>query len=101
MCDVLAETYEVALARSVADARRELARGRFDVVLCDVSLPDGTAADVGDALRAPGYPATPIVYVTGGSVEAARAVLTGDEPVLEKPFDVDDLPALVARILAG
>lgn len=100
MCDVLADHHDVEHVGSVAAARRRLGQGnRFDVVLCDVQLPDGTAGDVRDAYRA----ATPcggrFVLVTGGDVGMARRLGDGASPVLRKPFDLEQLPAFIAALI--
>lgn len=96
MCDLLSDTCDVEGVGSVAAAQRRLAEdGRgFDVVVCDVQLPDGTARDVRRALRG----ATRMVMVTGGGETLARR-LGGDGPVLNKPFDLDELPALLDALL--
>jgi DNA-binding response OmpR family regulator len=99
MCEVLSDHHDVEHAGSVAAARLRLGgAGRFDVVLCDVQLPDGDAGEVHAAYRqiAPGGR---FVLVTGGDVDAARA-LGGGAPVLRKPFDLDDLPAILAALVA-
>ena len=57
--------YEVSWARSVAEAGSFLAREKFDVVVTDYSLGDGTAFDV--ARRAPNLP---LIIVTGSGDEA-------------------------------
>lgn len=96
MCDLLSDSWDVEGVGSVAAARRRLAEdGRgFDVVLCDVQLPDGTAGDVRHALRGE----TRLVMITGGGELLARR-LGGDGPVLNKPFDLDRLPALLDALL--
>jgi DNA-binding response OmpR family regulator len=95
MCDVLGDVARVEGVGSVAAARQRLAADAgFDVVPCDVLLPDGTAADVCAALRGD----TRLVLITGGDEEEARR-LCGDVPVLKKPFDLDELPALLDGLL--
>jgi DNA-binding response OmpR family regulator len=95
MCDVLGDVHQVEGVGSVAAARQRLAADdAYDVVLCDVLLPDGSAADVCAALRGN----TRLVLVTGGDEDHARR-MCGDRPVLKKPFDLDELPALIAALL--
>ncbi|HWU85616.1 MAG TPA: response regulator, partial [Rhodocyclaceae bacterium] len=48
----------------VADAKQELARGRFDIVLCDLSLPDAEGMETVIELRDSSQGA-PIVVLTG------------------------------------
>ncbi len=40
------EGYAVQTARSAAEARQALASGSFDLVLCDVMMPDGSGLDI-------------------------------------------------------
>lgn len=103
MCDVLADHHDVEHVSSVAAARRRLGEGgRYDVVLCDVQLPDGTGGDVRDAYLAvtPGGERR-FVLVTGGDLALARRLGDGTSPVLRKPFDLDQLPALVAALVGA
>lgn len=73
----------------------------FDVVLCDLMMPDvpgwefyGTLQEEMPQL------AQRLVFITGGSVgETARQFLEGSAcPVVEKPFDVAALRAVVNRL---
>ncbi|HWN41184.1 MAG TPA: response regulator, partial [Thermoanaerobaculia bacterium] len=40
------EGYAVRTARSAAEARQALASGSFDLILCDVMMPDGSGLDI-------------------------------------------------------
>ncbi|MDX2093233.1 MAG: response regulator [Kofleriaceae bacterium] len=95
MSTALGRYYDVSQAGSVAAAHRFLAGAQFDVVLCDVRLPDGTVQDVraivGDA-------GPKFVIITGGDASAAREA-NGGAPVVIKPFDVDELLAVLAELL--
>jgi two-component system response regulator PilR (NtrC family) len=52
-------SYSVEGAASLADARAELARGSFHVVLLDVRLPDGSGLDLLKEIRE-SYPGTDV-----------------------------------------
>jgi CheY-like chemotaxis protein len=104
MSAVLSDDHDVETASSVAAARRRLgerASGGFDVVLCDVQLPDGTAGEVRDAYRAvrPGGEAR-FVLITGGDEALAHRLGGGVSPVLRKPFDLHQLSSLLAELVA-
>jgi DNA-binding NtrC family response regulator len=58
--------YDYRVATSAADARAILSADRFDIVLTDYQLGDGTAFDLIDAVRG-----TPALIITG----------TGDEKI--------------------
>lgn len=59
--------YEVVAVGTLAQAGLKLAWERFDVVLLDVTLPDGNGFDFGSALLADSLNAFPIVFMTGHS----------------------------------
>ncbi len=53
------EGYRVTAAGSLADARDSLGEGEYDLVLCDIMMPDGNGMDLLSELAH--YPATKIV----------------------------------------
>ncbi|BDG06268.1 ATP-binding protein [Anaeromyxobacter oryzae] len=89
---LLSVDYAVTVAGGPGDAIPLARSGRFDVILCDVMMPDGGAERLAAALdrEAPAVAAR-LVFLTGGaSTLAARAFLADDpRPVLEKPLDLD------------
>ena len=81
------ERFATRSARSLEDARKELAAGPFDVVLMDLGLPDGDGLEWlrEQELRAD----TEVIVITGStSVEAAIGALrAGALDYLTKPID--------------
>jgi CheY-like chemotaxis protein len=75
----------------------------FDVVICDVVMPDVSGPQVYEAIRAR-HPrlADGFVFVTGGCLhEKARSFLSSiTNPVLTKPFELGPLREIVRRIVA-
>ncbi len=74
---------------------------RFDLILCDLMMPDLTGMDLHERLTtlAPDQ-AERMVFLTGGAfTQRARAFLRG-RSFLEKPFDLSALEALVRERLA-
>jgi DNA-binding NtrC family response regulator len=99
MCELLGDDHDVELASTVAAANKRLREdGSFEVILCDVQLPDGTAAQIYDAYCAV-WPerATRFIFLSGGTDDQAVRSLFAKHPVLRKPFDLDALPALIER----
>jgi PAS domain S-box-containing protein len=76
--------YEFEIAGSVAEARDLLARNRYDAVITDYALGDGTAFDVIEMARG-----TPLVFTTGAGDEevAVRAMKSGAADYLVKDHE--------------
>jgi CheY-like chemotaxis protein len=94
---VLATRFSVETADGVTSAL-ELVRTRdFDVVVCDVMMPDGGGGRLHEELaRWRPDLAARTVFVTGASVEhAARELQVDRRRILTKPLDVDALCSLL------
>ena len=77
--------FTLTVARSLSEARAEMASKEFDIVLCDLSLPDARGLDTVEMLRE-AVPAPPIVVLTGLQDEAMAiaAIQTGAQDYLVK-----------------
>lgn len=93
--------YETIFARSGAEALELLRRDDgFDLVLCDLMMPDVTGADVYAALSAENPAlASRLVLMTGGAFSGGLRdfITTFPGPVLEKPFAPEALRELIAK----
>lgn len=89
-----------AESRCLADARQRLKQETFDLVLLDLTLPDGHGLDVLDWFAA--QYAHRIVVLTGtGSIETAvLAMKKGAQDFLQKPVNPDMLLITLRRALA-
>jgi PAS domain S-box-containing protein len=90
----------VTTATSGRAALELLARASFDVILCDLMMPEMTGMDLYAELRRAGDGLEErMVFMTGGAfTAAARGFLEAtSNPCLEKPFRMDALRALLAR----
>ncbi len=87
--------YDCTEACSVAEAKDVLALTRFDVVVADYSLGDGTAADVLEIVRD-----TPVIIITGAGDEeiAVKAWKAGAYDYMVKDFDRNYLKAIPITI---
>lgn len=96
----LGDAFEVTTATSGREALAILEGGerQFDVVLCDLMMPDVSGMDVYERIivHAPAL-ARRFVFVTGGAfTDRARAFVERVQtPVIEKPFDLTELPNLL------
>jgi CheY-like chemotaxis protein len=102
----LAERWDVDTVSTARDALAELSIHRYDVVACDLRMPDQSGPAIFDAVRARSpRQAARFIFTTGGSYGAsddeihARAEATG-RPILEKPFDGATFEELVAKVAA-
>jgi two-component system response regulator PilR (NtrC family) len=97
------EGHETAVASSGREAIRLIADQVFDLVLTDLSLPDGVSGL--DLVRLVGEkrPGTPVVLITAYGSEriAEDAVAAGAFDYVPKPFNNDEIRAVVQRAIAS
>ncbi len=96
------EGYDVTAADSAAEGRRQVSDRRFDLVLTDLKLGDGSGLEVlADARRH--QPEAPVVVLTAfGTVQTAvEAMKLGAADFLEKPLEIDELYELARCHLGG
>ena len=90
----------VQTAASVVTCRQALATGQWDLLICDVKLPDGSGMDVLRELQT-NRAAPPVLMITahGDATVRAAAMSAGAIALIDKPFDIDMLAAQ-ARVIA-
>jgi PAS domain S-box-containing protein len=102
----LADRWDVDTVSTARDALAELSVHRYDVVACDLRMPDQSGPAIYEAVRRRSpRQASRFIFTTGGNFGTsddeihARAASTG-RPILEKPFDGAAFESLVARVAA-
>ena len=102
---LLSDEHDVVAALSGREALEILRKDdRFDVILCDLMMPDTTGEQVHDALaRDRPDLALRIVFATGGAFSGRMREFLERVPNvrLEKPFDSERLLALLRRRVGG
>ena len=97
------EGHETTVASTGTEAMELFADGDFDLVLTDLSLPDGVSGL--DLVRHVGEhrPGVPVILITAyGSERVAKdAVEAGAFDYVPKPFNNDELRAVVQRAIAS
>ena len=89
------EGYLVTTADSVTSARESIADRVFDLVLCDILMPDGNGLDLLKQIKERS-PRTAVIMMTAyaSSKSAIEAMKLGAYNYISKPFDVDELKVL-------
>ncbi len=84
------EGYRVSEAASLAEAERALARRRPDIVVLDITLPDGDGAEWLRQLQKGGPVDFPVIALTGVTADEDRRRIeqAGVGSVLQKPVNV-------------
>ena len=95
--------YAVESVESGRAALERLARQAYDLIVCDLHMPDRDGPAVYRAIerRAPPRPA--FLFVTGYADAGPYEdfLRTAQVPVLGKPFDIHALRETVSRLLSG
>ncbi|MDX2053490.1 MAG: ATP-binding protein [Polyangiaceae bacterium] len=100
---ILREVHTVSTASSGRDALELLGRESFDVILCDLMMPNLSGMELYEILGdIDAGLQRRMVFVTGGafSDSAHEFLVRTSQPVLRKPFQREELESLLARFQA-
>ena len=94
-----ARGHEVHLVSSVGSAVEGIDHDAFDLMLCDLGLPDGSGLEVVTHLRKRGV--TPAIALSGFGMEEdlARCMRAGFDLHITKPVNVTQLETSIAKLL--
>lgn len=93
--------FEVDLVRTVEEAVSILPEiGRYDVLILDVTLPDGTGFEVCEKVRIQGNQ-IPIIFLTASDEEVniIRGLDSGGDDYITKPFKLGELCSRIRALL--
>ena len=93
--------FELDVARSVTEARKYLSAGHgYDLLLLDVTLPDGTGFMICEERRALND-MTPIIFLTAADEETSiiRGLDCGGDDYITKPFKLGELCSRIRALL--
>lgn len=93
-------SFTVTVARTVKQAEGLLAKTCYDLLLLDVTLPDGTGFALCQRLRAQGD-RTPIIFLTASDeeVNVIRGLDCGGDDYITKPFKIGELNSRIRALL--
>lgn len=93
--------FEIRTACSVKEAMKLLdGTNQFDLLLLDVSLPDGTGFEVCEQVRNSGN-RVPIIFLTANDEETSiiRGLDSGGDDYITKPFKIGELCSRIKALL--
>lgn len=97
-----AEGHTVAEAEDGPSGLKMAAEGEFDLILLDINLPEIDGYDLARRLRSmPNTQTVPILAITANVMQGdrERTLAAGCDGYIQKPIDVDRLPAQVMAAL--
>jgi len=102
---IFEDQHDVVVTTSARDALAQLEKGlSFDVILCDVVMPGASGVDFYEQLRTVRPELCErVVFMTGATLgsDQGRSLAALPNAILEKPFDLDRLEAMLAAASAG
>lgn len=99
---LLREGYRVETAGTLQEALRSVETQRFDVVITDMRLPDGSGIEVLQHLRSAQRSERSIVITAHGSAEnAVESLKAGAFDYLTKPVDLKQFRSAIAAAIVG
>jgi len=103
LAQILATEHDVREVGSGAEVLELLRSGeRYDVLLCDLMMPEMSGIDLFDAVEAlDGAQARRVIFLTGGAFtpRAQEFMARVPNPRLEKPFDIDELMHMIRKVV--
>ncbi len=94
-----AQGYEVCMANSGQVALSEIAKGSFDLILLDISMPDVSSYGVCETIKANRQTCDiPVIFVSSSDevLDKVKGFQVGGVDYVTKPFQADEVMARVA-----
>lgn len=99
---LIKNNYTVSIAFSAAEARLVIQNETFDLILTDLRLPDADGIELLAEFKA-NFPQLPVILMTGYSEvsTAVKAIKNGASDYISKPFNPDEVLAVITNALAS
>ena len=93
-------SYETDAAKTVKAARELLAKKQYDLLLLDVTLPDGLGFEICESVRNQRN-RVPVIFLTASDEEmnVIRGLDSGGDDYIVKPFRLGELLARIRALL--
>ena len=93
------EGFETRVCHSAASARESINSGEYDLIILDVSLPDGNGFELCKMIREKGN--TPVIFLTvrDEEVNVVMGLDLGADDYITKPFRVRELLSRIKSVL--
>jgi PAS domain S-box-containing protein len=92
--------HQTSVANNTQSALQMMASQRFDVVLCDIGLPDGSGYEVISQAKRQGLVKAVAITGFGTDEDIRRSKEAGSDFHLVKPVDFDELQAVLDQVAA-
>jgi DNA-binding response OmpR family regulator len=90
--------YRIVVAESGNQALKLLKKSKFDIVLSDIQMPDGSGLELLRSMRS-GDDFTPVLIMTARTDIAAEHILSmGGDGFIRKPLNLEKLLVLLIKI---
>lgn len=98
---ILAQTYNIILAKDGPEGLEYLEQNHVDLVLLDLTMPGMSGEDVLREMTDRGD-TTPVIVVTASNsvASAVEAMKLGAQEYLQKPFDIESIMFNIQRVIA-
>ena len=92
--------FSLDVVRTVKDAENYLSKHEYDLLLLDVTLPDGTGFEICEQVRKTGSD-VPIIFLTAADEEinVIRGLDSGGDDYITKPFKLGELCSRINALL--
>jgi len=99
---LIRNNYAVNITFSAAEARLAIQNENFNLILTDLRLPDADGIELLAEFKA-NFPQIPVVLMTGYSEvsTAVKAIKNGASDYISKPFNPDEVLAVITNALAS
>lgn len=92
--------FDVDIARTLEEAKKFLLHGEYDLLLLDITLPDGSGFEICEHIRNQGNQ-VPIIFLTAldEEVNVIRGLDCGGDDYITKPFKLGELCSRIRALL--